>query len=79
MMFSFVSTDRNDRKQACEYTFWVQETNRKFSYATQSPTPCPLKHSFLGDSKRSESLLPLGWVSKLKNHRQLTFGIIESD
>ena len=65
-MFSLMSTDRYDRKQACKHTCWVLEVKRKFFRATQSPTPCPLKHSFLEDSKRSESLLPLGWVSKLK-------------
>ena len=74
----FVSADRYDSKEACKHTCYLLKTNRKFSRGTQSQASWRLKSIFYV-SKWSGPLLPLKWVSKLKDHQQLTFRILKSD
>ena len=79
VMLPFVSADRYDPKKACKYTCWVLDTNRTFFGDPQSQVSYPSKSNFLGGFEMMYTIFALEGVSKLKNHHQLTFGIVKSD
>ena len=78
-MSPFVFADRYDPKKAYKHTCLALDTNTNFFRDPQSQVPHPSKSNFLGDLKLVYGTFAFEGVSKLKNHHQLTFGIVKSD
>ena len=76
MTLPFVSADSYDPENACKHICWLLKLEKTFLTALKVKRDAHWNPIFKVP-KWSEPLLPLSGVSKLKNHRHLTFGIIE--